>query len=77
MKKKDVIIIILELIGICLYIICFIQSNISKQTKIREYTELKEEYEEYVKENEWKNEYIEWLQDRLYKYEGDVSYEIQ
>ena len=77
MKKKDVIIIILELIAICLYIICFIQSNISKQTKIREYTELKEEYEEYVKENEWKNEYIEWLQNRIYEYEGDVSYEIQ
>lgn len=36
-----------------------------------ENTSLKQEYEEYVKENEWKNEYIEWLQDQLYeKYEG-------
>ena len=34
-------------------------------------TELQQKYEEYVKENEWKNEYIEWLQDQLYKkYEG-------
>ena len=32
---------------------------------------------EIHKDDEWKNEYIEWLQDRLYKYEGDVSYEIQ
>ena len=33
-------------------------------------TELQQKYEEYVKENEWKNEYIEWLQDQLYeKYE--------
>lgn len=31
---------------------------------------------EIHKDDEWKDDYIEWLQDRLYKYEGDVSYEI-
>lgn len=49
---------------------------ISATVKNIETTSLKQEYEEYVKENEWKNEYIEWLQNRLYKYEGDVPYEI-
>lgn len=49
----------------------------SATVKNTENTSLKQEYEEYVKENEWKNEYIEWLQNRIYEYEGDVSYEIQ
>lgn len=74
----DVALVFIGILAGIMFVIGFTVGAIvnSATFKNTEKTSLKQEYEEYVKENEWKNKYIEWLQDRLYEYEGDVSYEI-
>lgn len=67
---KDIIMHIVGFIlGFLLGIMVSINVLNTQETEVKT-TELQQKYEEYVKENEWKNEYIEWLQDQLYeKYE--------
>lgn len=67
----------------CIVVGPFLQTE-EETEKIAKYDELniayitlETEYNQLLKDKEEDNKYIEWLQNRIYEYEGDVSYEIQ